>query len=524
MDRSAEQHYDADVAIIGYGPSGVVAANTLASRGISAIALERDVDIYPRARAVTVNDWTMRIFQELGLDRDVLDVVDPQRALRWITYDGTELMRVSFTPSTLGTVEGTRFYNVYQPAMEPVLRAGGERYPDLLDVRYGWEVVGVAQDEHGVTVTSRELAGGEERSIRARYALACDGGSSPTRRDLGIELLGDTLKVNWIVIDCRVKRWWPDRDYLTFWSDKQRPVVDIPLPLGNHRWEIPLREGESEQDFETEEQVWSLLFDLGVTRDDVEIHQHAFYHHHERMAERWRDGRIFLVGDAGHLMPPWAGAGMQSGMRDAHDISWKLARVLSGTAPEAILETYEAERRPNVDFFTNLAIGLGKVIKQELSDEELAAATAPPPPGVEVPDPPLIAPPVLVSGWLRGPVGEDSVIGRMIPQPRVETPDGVMVRLDEVLGTDYVLIGDGTDPAAALTPEQKAEWDALGTRYLTVRQRDQGTETDAEFVDLSGAVLGWMRKYGARIVALRPDHFAAAADTSGLSTPEWPTA
>lgn len=524
VPASAEQHYDADVAIIGHGPSGVTAANTLASRGISSIAFERDIEIYPRARAVTVNDWTMRIFQDLGLDENILKVVDPQRALRWVTYDGRELMRVSFTPSTLGTVEGVRFYNVYQPALEPLLREGGERYPERIDVRYGWEVVKTEQDSDGVTVTARELSTGEERSIRARYALACDGGSSPTRRDLGIELLGDTLKVNWIIIDCRVKRWWADRDFLTFWSDKRRPVVDIPLPLGNHRWEIPLREGESQDDFTTEEQVWPLLEDLGVTRDDVEIHQHAFYHHHERMAERWREGRVFLVGDAGHLMPPWAGAGMQSGMRDAYDISWKIARVLGGTAPESILDTYEAERRPNVEFYTNLAIGLGKVIKQELSDEELAQVTAPPPPGAEVPDAPLIAPPVLVAGWLRGPIGDDSIVGRMIPQPKVETPDGYMVRLDDVLGRDYVLIGDGVDPAASLTSEEKAGWDALGARYLTVRQRDQGTETADEFVDLYGAVLGWMREYGARIVALRPDRFVAAADTSGIAAPEWPAA
>lgn len=376
----SKPHYDADVVIIGYGPSGVTAANTLASRGVSAIAFERDIDIYPRARAVTVNDWTMRIFQDLGLDAELLPVLDPQRALRWVTYDGTELMRVSFTPSTLGTVEGTRFYNMYQPALEPILRAGGERFPELLEVRYGWEVLSTEQDADGVTVTARNLATGEERKTRARYALACDGGSSPTRHALGIELLGDTLQVTWIVIDCKVKRWWPDRDYLTFWSDKRRPVVDIPLPLGNHRWEIPLREGESPADFATEDQVWPLLEDLGVSHEDVDIYQHAFYQHHERMGERWRDRRIFLVGDAGHLMPPWAGAGMQSGMRDAYDISWKLARVLDHTAPEAILDSYETERRPNVDFYTNLAIGLGKIIKQELSDEELAAATAPPHP------------------------------------------------------------------------------------------------------------------------------------------------
>ena len=515
-----EDRFDADVAIIGYGPSGVVAANTLASRGVSAIAFERDVDIYPRARAVTVNDWTMRIFQDLGLDDAVLKVVDPQRALRWVTYDGRELMRVAFTPSTLGTVEGTRFYNVYQPALEPVLRAGGDRFPELLSVRYGHEVTAVEQDEDGVTVTARDLTTGETTTTRARYALACDGGSSPTRKALGIPMFGDTLEVQWIVIDCRVKRWWPDRDYLTFWSDKRRPVVDLPLPLGNHRWEIPLRPEESESDFADEATVWPLLEGIGVTRDDVDIHQYAFYHHHEREAERWRDGRVFLVGDAGHLMPPWAGAGMQSGMRDAYDISWKIARVLAGTSPTGILDSYELERKPNVRFYTQLAIELGMIIKQELSDEQMAQVTAPPPPGVIPPDPPLIAPPFLVDGWLRGPIGEDSIIGRMLPQPKVWSADGWMKRVDDLLGRGYVLLGDGLDPSTLLTADEKAAWDALGARYVTVRQVDAGTETTEEIVDFTGVLLAFLRKYGARAIAVRPDRFVAAADTSGLAVPE----
>lgn len=522
MEHSIQQdHFDADVAIIGYGPSGVLAANALASRGVSAVAIERDADIYPRARAVTVNDWTMRIFQDLGLDEEALKVLDPQRALRWITYDGAELLRIEFPPSSLGTVEGTRFYNVYQPALEPVLRRGAERFPELVTVHYGWEGTGVAQDRDGVTVTHRNPSTGEERTIRARYALACDGGASPIRRQLGIELLGDTLDVQWIVIDCRVKRWWPDRDYLTFWSDAQRPVVDIPLPLGNHRWELPLNPGESEADFETDEQVWPLLEDLGVTRDDVDIHQYAFYRHHERMAERWREGRVFLVGDAAHLMPPWAGAGMQSGMRDAFDVSWKIARVLDGTAPEAILDTYELERRPNVAHFTGLAVGLGRIIKQELSDEELAAATAPPPEGVE---PPLIAAPFLTGGWLNGPVDVTSIVGTMAPQPKVETANGWMPRFDDALGRNYALLGDGVDPRTVMSAEDLAGWDALGARYLTVRERSAGTERDEEIVDLTGAVLAWMRRYGTRIVALRPDRFAAASDVSGLSVPAWPAA
>jgi len=511
------EKYDTDVAILGYGPTGVIAGLTLARHGISAMAFERHRDIYPRARAVTVNDWTMRIFQSLGIDEAVGKQIDPQRALRWMKYDGTELLRIEHPPSTLGVKP--RFYNIYQPTMEATLRDCAAQYGDRLKVNYGTEVVALEQDAAGVTVSVRDNATGEVRRIRARYALGCDGGSSTTRGLLDVPLLGDTLDVLWIVIDCRVKRWWPDRNLLTFWSDKKRPVVDIALSGGNHRWELPLQPGETEADFDSHDKIWPLLKALGVSEEDVEIHQHAFYRHHTRMAQTWRVGRTFLAGDAAHLMPPWAGAGMQTGMRDAFDIGWKLAGVIQGRLPERFLDTYEAERRPNADFYTQLAVQLGRIIKQELSEEEQAALNAPPPDPANPPEPPLIAPPVLAGGWLRGPLAEHSAVGRMIPQPSVGDNRGAMARLDELLGHSFVLLGDDLDPATLLTAEERAGWDALGARYVAVRPQNRHTQGPDELVDLDEVLGPWMRRYGARAIAVRPDRFVAAVDTHGLAVP-----
>ncbi|MEW2357534.1 bifunctional 3-(3-hydroxy-phenyl)propionate/3-hydroxycinnamic acid hydroxylase [Spirillospora sp. NPDC029432] len=511
------QHFDADVAIVGYGPTGVIAALTLARHGASVVAFERDRDIYPRARAVTVNDWTMRILQGLGIDERIARVIEPQRALRWTAYDGTEIMRVEHPPSALWA--GARFYNIYQPAMEGELRACAEEYGDLLDVRYGAEVTGLEQDSGGVTITAADTATGEARTVRTRYAIGADGGGSATRGMIGGRLLGDTLDVRWIVIDCRVKRWWPDRDLLTFWSDRQRPVVDIALSAGNHRWEIPLKPHETEADFATADDVWPLLEALGVTGDDVSIHQWAFYRHHTRMADTWRAGRVFLAGDAAHLMPPWAGAGMQTGMRDAHDLGWKLARVLAGELDETWLDTYEAERRPNAAFYTDLAVRLGRIIKQEATPAEIEEMNRVPEGTVTPFEPPLIAPPVLEAGWLRGPVGDASIVGRMVPQPVAGDAAGRMARLDDLLGDGFVLLGADTDPAASLTPEERAGWDALGARYVAVRPRTAYTQGPDDLVDLHEVLLPWLARYGVRAVAVRPDRFVAAADVSGLAVP-----
>ncbi|WP_300681468.1 bifunctional 3-(3-hydroxy-phenyl)propionate/3-hydroxycinnamic acid hydroxylase [Nocardioides sp.] len=511
------QTYDTDVVIIGYGPAGVAAANALGARGVSAIAFERDHDIYARARAVTVSDWTMRILQSVGLAEAAKADMDPTVALRWITYDGTEILRMPFPPGEFGHATS---YAIYQPAMEQTLRDGASRYGDAVSVRFGTEVTGVEQDDDGVTVTSRDLATGETSTTRARFALACHGGEALTRDRLGINLVGDTLEQRWIVIDGKVKRWWPNRHILTFWSDTERPVVDIALGRDNHRWEIPLKPGETDADFDTEEKVWPLLESLGVSHEDIDIHGYAFYSHHIRFAEQWRMGRLFLLGDAAHLMPPWAGAGMQSGIRDAFNIAWKLAGVLGGTLPASILDSYEPERRPNVEFYTGVAVQLGRIIKQEITPEEQAELARSQAAG-ELP--PLLWPPSYPAGWFTGiaaPTGfPEGAVGRMIPQPRAADVHGLIGPLDDLLGDGFVVLGDNVDPSEVLSAEEKADWAALGARFLAVRAADQTTQGPDEIVDIDGTLIAWLRGHRARVVAVRPDRFVAAADATGLAVP-----
>ncbi len=516
---TAATPFDTDVALVGYGPSGVAAANCLGAYGIKAIAFEREHGIYQRARAVTVNDWTLRCFQSVGLDKLLLRDMDPTTALRWRTYAGKELVRITLQPSTLGQPASSM---IYQPVMEQTLRDGVARYAEFVQVRYGQQVTAVEQDAAGVTLTSSDASTGAVSTIRARYALACDGGASVVRTQLGIKLIGSTIDTQWVVVDARVKRWWPERHLLTFWADAKRPVVDIPLALGNHRWEFPLEPHESQKDFSTAEQLWPLLTAMGVTPDDVEIHQHAFYKHHVRHAERWRSGRVFLLGDAAHLMPPWAGQGMQSGIRDAFNLCWKLREVLAGRLPDTLLDSYEPERAPHVAMATRLSEQMGRIIKDQMTGPEKAKAivggllgklgVAPPPS-------PLGLPPELEAGWLRGAVGKDSAVGKMIPQPMISRSNGRRSRLDDVLGHGFVLLGDNLDPARLLSPAERAGWDTLGAVYRAVRSGDHATRAESDLVDIDGTLLAWLRAHRTQAVALRPDRFVAAAQGSGLGVP-----
>lgn len=507
--------FDTDVLIIGYGPTGLAASLALGSRGVKHMVIERHEDIYPRARAVTVGDWTMRLFQSVGMDQILAKDMDKTDTLRWVDYDGRQLMRMDFPPSILGS--HPRANAIYQPTMEATLRQGAHLYSRHSQVLFGEEATAVQQDDDSVTVTIQNRDTNNTRQLRARYVLACDGGSSHTRNQLGITLVGESEETRWVVIDAKVKRWWPERHILTFWSDQQRPVVDIALAQGNHRWEFPLRAEESDKDYQTHDQLWTLLTELGVSRDDVDIHQHAFYTHHSRQAESWREGRVFLLGDAAHLMPPWAGAGMQCGIQDAFNLGWKLSEVLKERLPPSLLDSYEPERRPHVEMMTGISNELGRVIKREISDEELAAMA--PAPGEPAPEPPMLMPPVLATGWLNGDSSEGSIIGKMIPQPQVANAKGKRAQLDDILGNGFVLIGDGIDPVSQLSDQEKAQWDRLGARYFTLLSPEQHGKGIDDIVDLEGTLLTWLRNYGSRAIALRPDRFVVAAAESGLSLP-----
>ena len=127
--------------------------------------------------------------------------------------------------------------------------------------------------------------------------------------------------------------------------------------------------------------------------------------------------------------------------------------------------------------------------------------------------------PSLDAGWVRGPIGGQSIIGKMVPQPRVANAQGRLCLLDELLGTGFALLGDGVDPAELLSADEKAEWDRLQARYLCVLSPQDRGRGHHDIIDLQGTLLPWMREHKVRVVAVRPDRFVAASDAHGLAVP-----
>jgi 3-(3-hydroxy-phenyl)propionate hydroxylase len=501
-----------DVAVVGYGPTGVTAANLLGAMGLRVLVVERDESIYARARAISTDEEILLIWQRIGLAERLKQDMLADKQIDFVDDQGRSFL--SFAPKSRGSGHPPQLF-IYQPALEQTLREGVRRYPNV-EVLLRHECLRVRQDEHGVELMLVDLRTETIKRPRASYVIAADGGSSPIRAQLGVGFEGRTYEDRWVVIDTKVVNEWPTHDRLRFHCDPARPAVDCPTPLGHHRWEFPVLPGEDEKELVTDAAVWRLLNKQGITENQVRILRAVVYNHHVRFAARWRIGRVFLAGDAAHVMPPWIGQGMAAGVRDAANLCWKIAAVLDGSLPEAVLDSYEAERQPHVREVTSRAVFFGRVITERrplvtaLRNPAFRVAMMLPAVGSYLRDAKWFPDAYYPNGFLSTP--RRAAVGHRPPQPFVLDGNGERQRLDDVLGSRWVLL------SAADTGAPQPRWADAGVETITIGRPASG----ADVIDLDDVLTAWMRRRNAGVLALRPDGFVYAAAPPGAALPPPP--
>ncbi|SOR83862.1 bifunctional 3-(3-hydroxy-phenyl)propionate/3-hydroxycinnamic acid hydroxylase [Streptomyces chartreusis] len=473
---------DVPVVIVGAGPVGVTAALLLARRGVRSVVLERHRDIYPLPRAGAYDDEVRRILQAAGVGEEFAAIARPANGLRLLDARHRVMAEFRRTEHGLHGYPQTSMFD--QPELERVLRDALARRPEC-ELRGGVEVTGIGPDTEGpVRVTYRDDDG--EHHLWADAVLGCDGAGSLTRQAIGAVWEDLRFEERWTVIDVRTTadvRCWEGVDQV---CDPDRPATFVRIGEDRYRWEFRLREG-AEQPVRELVAPW-----LPPSYDgDFEVIREAQYTFRARVADRWRIGRVFLLGDAAHLTPPFIGQGLCSGLRDAYNLTWKLARVLGQGGDERLLDTYESERKPHARHVIRLAVVLGwamtggqdgaAAIRRRL----LAAACRIPrlttAAGRDL-SPPL-ATGLLVRRRLR-----KGLAGTHCPRPWI-TADGRRSRLDEVLGDSFTILTTA-DP----WPSLNALAHALGVRAIPVT----GLGDD-------GTLAAWLRAGRADAVLLRPD-------------------
>ncbi|MER7922321.1 bifunctional 3-(3-hydroxy-phenyl)propionate/3-hydroxycinnamic acid hydroxylase [Streptomyces sp. NPDC096057] len=508
-DRADDSAYD--VAVIGYGPTGVTAANLLGAMGLRVVVLERDAEVYSRARAISTDEEVMRIWQRVGLAERLKKDMLAERPLDFVDARGRAF--ISACPAPRGHGHPPQMF-IYQPALEEVLREGVDRYPNV-EILLRRECLRLQQDADGVELTVLSTVDDSVRRVRAKYVIAADGGSSLTRAQLNIGYEGRTYEDRWVVIDTEMLKPWPDHDRLRFRCDPNRPAVDCPTPLGHHRWEFPILPGDDENYLTTHDAIYKMVSRYGIGRDQIKILRATVYSHHVRFAARFRAGRVFLAGDAAHAMPPWIGQGMAAGVRDAANLCWKLDAVLRGELPESVLDSYETERKSHVKEITKRAVFVGRIITERrravtrVRDSVMPVLNRVPGLSDWLQDSHWIPVAHYAAGLQARPRTKAS--GRQLPQPWVTTSDGERVRLDDVLGGRWLLLH-------ARTATAQLAWDVPSLTVVPAGSRS----AEGTLVDSDDVLLPWLDRHRAATVVLRPDVYVYAAAPDGAQLPPPP--
>jgi 3-(3-hydroxy-phenyl)propionate hydroxylase len=409
------------VVVVGAGPTGLTAALLLATYGIDVQVLEQHRGVLDQPRAVHLDDEAVRVLARADVAEGFARIARPAQGLRLL--DEHHGVLAEFPRRDTGPHGYPQANLFHQPDLERLLRDRVAAVPNIT-LTEGVEVVDVrTQQPHGPTVVTRDCATGARSELPTAAVLGCDGANSLVRERIGTRMRVLAPPQRWFVLDARCRDGLGQWDGVHQVCSGHRASTFLRVGIDRYRWEFRLHEADDPATLASPAGLRQLLAPWGVRPEDVEVLRAAAYTYRAELAERWQQGRTFLLGDAAHLSPPFTGQGLGAGLRDALNLAWKLVAVLGG-ADEALLATYERERRAHARSSIRLAHLVGRAMTAAGVAGDVARSVVVPRlrtvPGLRAAAR-SSATPALGNGPLvrRGRLGQDRLAGSLVPEPLV---------------------------------------------------------------------------------------------------------
>lgn len=475
------------VVVIGAGPTGVTVTTLLAGYGVDCLVLDRWAEVYPQPRAVHLDDEIFRVLGRLGIADEFAAISRPAHGLRLL--DNTMRVLAEFRRDTARSVNGFPQANMFdQPEFEVLLRNNLKRYPRAT-LRGDADVTGVTEQGAGrVRVTFTDRTDGCERAVDADYVLGCDGANSVVRAGIGGAVRSLKFEQRWLVVDVATDVDLHQWEGVHQVCDPARAGTYMRIGEARYRWEFRLLSGETVENYAGLAALKPLIapWTSHAADHELELIRVTEYTFRAQIADEWRRGNVFLLGDAAHLTPPFVGQGMGAGLRDAMNLSWKLAGVLAGELPSAVLDTYQQERKPHTLALIRLALNVGRSMTCGGDFGNLIRRIVVPQirhiPGLRDKVIDSTTPALRRSALVHRSRRQRRLTGTLCPNPLL--PDGH--RLDDAIGTGFALIS-----AVPVEAEHRAR---LKQHGAAVQIAETGTQ-----------LAEWLRRGRSTAAIVRPD-------------------
>ena len=466
------------VAIVGYGPVGGALANLLARQGVDVAIIEQYKKMYPLPRAGGLVPESLRLFQALGLAERLFPGM-VEWTFWWDVFDKDWNKVLERKPDLGQSLQGWPHNIMFlQPKFEAALRQENERLGIVAHL--GYRVSAIAEEGDGFELMLSPVDGdGKPRRLRADWVIGCDGDHSTVREVIGGGQEDFGRDDAYLIIHLRVIREGvklPDRIFE--WANPDRAVTYVtPFPDNLRIFEFRVLPGETKEELTAPDKIWELLSPW-LKPGDAELVRAVVWHFHSRVANRWRRGRLLIAGDAAHVMTPSLGEGLNSGFRDVMNLGWKLGAVINGTLEEAVLDTYQQERRPHVRVLVQMSNALKNAVLAIADNPDTYSANLAIDRVFAAPRPPIN---YGMHGEAPPPVGTIS------DQPRLAS--GVL--LDDFVGYHFAVVADETLLAAA-NIDADPVWRALGAVKIPASDP---------------AVRAWLDRLDVAAIVVRPDRY-----------------